>query len=240
MADKIYLVRGARLQCTKGTHTRRLNIPRDHGMRMISADAYDGHPYVTSKDCEVGEDKNIDYFGICSAYEDGVDFLSLEEVEIGEDKIKEQLANVSQKSDSDDNSAKKADSKATEEKKSINLQAAKKCDPWKHGNGIEAYMATPAPGANGKTERIIVVMKKEDNFDEDSDEVKTGAKCYPCFMKMCWENTKEDVKNGDKFENHGGEEYVTTQSYLRCKYGGIITVVHETMNGLDYDGSKDK
>lgn len=116
MADKIYLVRGARLQCTKGTHTRRLNIPRDHGMRMISADAYDGHPYVTSKDCEVGEDKNIDYFGICSAYEDGVDFLSLEEVEIGEDKIKEQLANVSQKSDSDDNSAKKADSKATEEK----------------------------------------------------------------------------------------------------------------------------
>lgn len=53
---KVYLVRGALLACDKGSHPRRLNMPKSHGMYV------DGHPVAIENDC--GKD-NIRYFGVC-------------------------------------------------------------------------------------------------------------------------------------------------------------------------------
>lgn len=55
---KEYLVRGALLVCNKGSHPRRLNLPKSHGTYVVL------HPMISEDDC--GED-NISYFGVCSA-----------------------------------------------------------------------------------------------------------------------------------------------------------------------------
>lgn len=52
-----YLVRGALLECSKGTHPRRLNLPESHGVYVL------GHPVIHEKDCVPEE--NISYFGVC-------------------------------------------------------------------------------------------------------------------------------------------------------------------------------
>lgn len=58
-----YLVAGAELRCTCGTHKRKINLPLCHGV-------YTGKkPLLHEEDCEAGEDKNISAFGICQSDE---------------------------------------------------------------------------------------------------------------------------------------------------------------------------
>ena len=54
-----YLVRGALLHCRCGTHARRLNLLKDHGVYTT------GYPLIHEKNCESGDGKNITFFGIC-------------------------------------------------------------------------------------------------------------------------------------------------------------------------------
>ena len=56
-----YLVRGAVLKCSCGSHTRKLNLPVSHGVYIFD------HPMVNQYDCVVGDDQNITTFGVCSA-----------------------------------------------------------------------------------------------------------------------------------------------------------------------------
>lgn len=56
-----YLVRGAKLRCTCGSHARLLNLPLCHGVYHI------GHPTIHQKDAKVGDDENITSFGVCSS-----------------------------------------------------------------------------------------------------------------------------------------------------------------------------
>ena len=59
--DYKFLVRGAKLRCSCGSHGRCLNLPKSHGVY------YNGAPLVFESDCEVGEDANIRTFGVCSS-----------------------------------------------------------------------------------------------------------------------------------------------------------------------------
>ena len=56
--EKTYLVRGAMLVCDKGTHPRRLNLPKSHGMYV------EDHPLIIDTDCK---EENIKYFGVCQS-----------------------------------------------------------------------------------------------------------------------------------------------------------------------------
>ncbi|BCJ92611.1 hypothetical protein acsn021_01800 [Anaerocolumna cellulosilytica] len=55
--EESYLVRGAMLYCNCGSHPRRLNLPKCHGVYVLN------HPVIREDDCEPG--KNISYFGVC-------------------------------------------------------------------------------------------------------------------------------------------------------------------------------
>jgi len=52
-----YIVRGAKMKCDKGTHTKRINLPTSHGTYS------NGNPIMSESDNVVG--KNISDFGIC-------------------------------------------------------------------------------------------------------------------------------------------------------------------------------
>lgn len=54
-----YLVRGAELQCSCGSHNRKLNLSPCHGVYIK------GHPVVHELDCIPGNGFNIPWFGIC-------------------------------------------------------------------------------------------------------------------------------------------------------------------------------
>lgn len=73
-----YLVRGAELQCSCGSHTRKLNLNTCHGVYMK------GHPAVHELDCVSGDGKNITWFGVC----DHEDFESEQIVVINQDGSK--------------------------------------------------------------------------------------------------------------------------------------------------------
>lgn len=53
-----YLVRGALLACQYGSHPRRLNLPKCHGIYI------EEKPLMREDDCLL--DENISYFGVCS------------------------------------------------------------------------------------------------------------------------------------------------------------------------------
>lgn len=55
-----YLVRGAKLICSNGTHIRHLNLSKCHGVYIGE------HPVVHEWDCVAGETENITWFGVCS------------------------------------------------------------------------------------------------------------------------------------------------------------------------------
>lgn len=55
-----YLVRGALLQCTMGSHPRRMNLPKCHGTYVLN------HPMIRKDDCQV--ESHISYFGVCSSH----------------------------------------------------------------------------------------------------------------------------------------------------------------------------
>jgi len=58
MSDGVYyIVRGAKMKCTKGTHKRKINLPLGHGAYVNE------YPMMNKKDKDA--DKNIKYFGIC-------------------------------------------------------------------------------------------------------------------------------------------------------------------------------
>lgn len=61
-----YLVRGAELCCTCGTHKRKINLPLCHGVYVAEK------PMLHEEDCEAGDDKNIPAFGICQSEENPV------------------------------------------------------------------------------------------------------------------------------------------------------------------------
>ena len=54
-----YIVRGARIYCTHGTHIRRLDMPKAHGSYIRE------RAMMHEKDCRVGLDQNIPTFGAC-------------------------------------------------------------------------------------------------------------------------------------------------------------------------------
>lgn len=58
-----YIVRGAELRCTCGSHMRRLNLSPCHGVYVNE------HPMVHMMDCKEGEgaEFNIPPFGVCSS-----------------------------------------------------------------------------------------------------------------------------------------------------------------------------
>ena len=53
-----YLVRGALLACQYGSHPRKVNLPKCHGIYI------EDKPMIREDDCVV--DENISYFGICA------------------------------------------------------------------------------------------------------------------------------------------------------------------------------
>lgn len=54
-----YLVRGATLVCRNGSHKRRINLPKCHGVYVGS------HPLIHALDCIADEYCNISMFGVC-------------------------------------------------------------------------------------------------------------------------------------------------------------------------------
>jgi len=56
-----YLVRGALLRCRYGTHARQLNLKKCHGIYAHE------HPCIHARNCLVGDEENITWYGICKA-----------------------------------------------------------------------------------------------------------------------------------------------------------------------------
>lgn len=57
--EKEYLVRGAMIGCSMGSHPRRLNLPQSHGVYLL------GKPMIEKGDCK--PEKNVTYFGVCNS-----------------------------------------------------------------------------------------------------------------------------------------------------------------------------
>lgn len=63
-----YVVRGATIYCTCGSHTRKLDMPVSHGSYIRDK------AMLNNEDCKVGIDQNIPPFGACfSSDKDGID-----------------------------------------------------------------------------------------------------------------------------------------------------------------------
>lgn len=61
-----YLVRGAVLVCDKGSHKRKINLPKCHGIYIRELPVL--HELECETECQCGLEKcNITYFGICEA-----------------------------------------------------------------------------------------------------------------------------------------------------------------------------
>lgn len=56
--NSYYIVRGAKMRCSCGSHTRRINLPVSHG-------SYVGDEAKMNKEDCVADD-NISYFGVCT------------------------------------------------------------------------------------------------------------------------------------------------------------------------------
>lgn len=65
-----YVVRGAGIYCTYGSHIRKLDMPASHGSYVR------GKAMMNEKDCKVGIEQNIPPFGACfSGENDGMDIV---------------------------------------------------------------------------------------------------------------------------------------------------------------------
>lgn len=203
----MYLTRGAKLFCTKGSHSRRLNVPKDHGARIITRDEYDGHPFVTKYDCEVGEDKNISYYGVCQCLTDNPSLM--EQVDLAPMPGPAPAQN----------------SVSMETGSSLTVCQDGLSTHWHHEGIYNAPQVIEE----------IVLKKEIEEGEEASEEVVVGNKCCPYIEPGHWQCTKEDSIS----TYHGIESLVTNKSFLRCKYGGIISVKDSNLTGIEYDGDKD-
>lgn len=59
--QKEYLIRGAMMKCTHGSHYRRLNLPKSHGVYTKD------RPLMNETDSLEGDEHNIPTFGICDS-----------------------------------------------------------------------------------------------------------------------------------------------------------------------------
>lgn len=66
-----YVVRGAKMRCDKGSHTRKINLPVSHGSYVKEK------PVMNEGDRVV--DENISYFGICKECSDGEEVYLIDE-----------------------------------------------------------------------------------------------------------------------------------------------------------------
>lgn len=57
-----YVVRGAKMECDKGSNQRKINLPVSHGSYVK------GKPILNKKDCKAD---NISYFGVCQECQEG-------------------------------------------------------------------------------------------------------------------------------------------------------------------------
>ena len=65
-----YVVRGAKIYCTRGSHIRKLDMPASHGAYIRDK------AMMNEKDCKVGIEQNIPPFGACfSENKDGKDII---------------------------------------------------------------------------------------------------------------------------------------------------------------------
>lgn len=65
-----YVVRGATIYCSCGSHTRKLDMPVSHGSFIRDK------AMMNKADCKVGIDQNIPPFGACNSKEkDGMDII---------------------------------------------------------------------------------------------------------------------------------------------------------------------
>lgn len=86
MTDKKYITRGVLLSCDKGSHYRRMNLIKDHGIGMyIDGTLAEGkpeegkpHPFVIDTDIMIGDEttpedvqQNISWFGVCECCSEG-------------------------------------------------------------------------------------------------------------------------------------------------------------------------
>lgn len=63
MMPSSFLVRGALLRCSCGTHPRRLNLLESYGVYVED----EQHPKVHQENCKVGDESNICYYGVCKS-----------------------------------------------------------------------------------------------------------------------------------------------------------------------------
>lgn len=82
--NQYYVVRGAVLRCKYGTHTRRLDLNSDNGMRTLRGEY--PHPYVNEAQCVVGEEENIKFFGICNNCKEGEEICVIAKNDKGEEE----------------------------------------------------------------------------------------------------------------------------------------------------------
>lgn len=60
-----YTTRGVSLRCKFGTHTRRVNLKKDHGVALVHKDDKYYHPLLLEDDCILND--NINVFGLCNS-----------------------------------------------------------------------------------------------------------------------------------------------------------------------------
>jgi len=85
MNQKQYLVRGALLNCDKGTHPRRLNLPVSHGSYVAEK------PMISQSDCGT---QNISYFGVCTGATPPKDAESVSLIAYGEENAQADVKKV--------------------------------------------------------------------------------------------------------------------------------------------------
>lgn len=150
MKPEEYVVRGALLKCSSGSHHRKLNLPKCHGVYIGQ------NPVMHSGDCKAGIDAmvdrtlNITSLGVCKG----------------------------------------TNSKPTDTDRNISL-----------AKEVLDESGLPIPG-------------------EISDGRVKGVQCKACIQNSIWENVHNSTQIGDD-----GDYAITTNSFLVCQHGGVISVV---------------
>lgn len=92
------------------------------------------------------------------------------------------------------------------------------------GENIPSFGVCSSP--DNHTEGCVSYVK-ESSEDGDSDGVVTGTPCVPVIVDV-WDGTHDDTHIGKE-----GEPALTTQSFLTCKYNGLIEIVRSGQEDED-------